>query len=105
MTVMAQEAHVPIADVVRDAIRQRLLPPGMALIQGALADALGVSRVPVRGALQYLASEGLVTFTDEGARVTARGGRRLGGWLELHLGGRPRLRHAPSCASGWFHLQ
>lgn len=59
----------PIADVLRDAIRQRLLPPGMALVQGALADALGVSRVPVREALHSLASEGLVTFFDDGARV------------------------------------
>lgn len=63
-------SEVPIVDVLRDAIRQRLLPPGMALVQGALAEALGVSRVPVREALQYLASEGLVTFADDGARVT-----------------------------------
>ncbi len=64
------EQQPPIADILRDAIRQRLLPPGMALVQGALAQALGVSRVPVREALQYLASEGLVTFADDGARVT-----------------------------------
>lgn len=66
----AERGSVPIVDVLRDAIRQRLLPPGMPLVQGALADALGVSRVPVREALQYLASEGLVTFADDGARVT-----------------------------------
>lgn len=62
--------NVPIADVLRDAIRQGLLPPGKPLVQGALADALGVSRVPVREALQFLASEGLVTFAEDGARVT-----------------------------------
>jgi len=69
-TTDAQQPQPPIADILRDAIRQRLLPPGMALVQGALAQALGVSRVPVREALQYLASEGLVTFADDGARVT-----------------------------------
>jgi DNA-binding GntR family transcriptional regulator len=58
--------------VLRDAIRQRLLPPGSPLIQKAIADALGVSRVPVREALQNLAAEGLVTFADEGgARVSS----------------------------------
>jgi DNA-binding GntR family transcriptional regulator len=60
---------VSITDVIRDAIRQRLLPPGSPLVQSAIADALGVSRIPVREALQFLASEGLVTFTDDGARV------------------------------------
>jgi DNA-binding GntR family transcriptional regulator len=65
------EHAVPLIDVIRDAIRQRLLAPGTPLVQAAIAEALGVSRIPVREALQYLASEGLVTFTDDGARVTS----------------------------------
>lgn len=59
----------PIVDVLRDAIRQRLLAPGMPLVQSALAEALGVSKIPVREALHTLASEGLVTFGEDGARV------------------------------------
>src|SRR5215470_3257032 len=59
-----------ITEVIRDAIRQRLLPPGAPLVQSAIAEAFGVSRIPVREALQYLASEGLVTLGDDGARVT-----------------------------------
>jgi DNA-binding GntR family transcriptional regulator len=61
---------VPVVDVLRDAIRQRLVPPGTPLIQQDVAAALGVSRIPVREALQSLAAEGIVEFSDDGgARV------------------------------------
>ena len=55
-----------IADVLREGIRQRLLAPGQPLIQAAIAEAMGVSRIPVREALHTLAAEGLVTFSDDG---------------------------------------
>ena len=65
-------AKPSIADVMREAIRQGLLVPGQPLIQSAIAEAMGVSRIPVREALHALAAEGLVTFgEDGGARVTA----------------------------------
>lgn len=65
-------AKPPIADVLREGIRQGLLVPGQPLIQASIAEAMGVSRIPVREALHALAAEGLVTFTDDGgARVTA----------------------------------
>ena len=65
-------ARPPIADVLREAIRQGMLAPGQPLIQASIADAMGVSRIPVREALHALAAEGLVTFgEDGGARVTA----------------------------------
>jgi DNA-binding GntR family transcriptional regulator len=67
--VLAPRSDLTIADVLRESIRQRMLPPGMALIQQAVADAMGVSRIPVREALQRLASEGLVVFGDDGVRV------------------------------------
>lgn len=67
---LAPRNDLSIADVLRESIRQRMLPPGMPLIQQTIADAMGVSRIPVREALQRLASEGLVTFGDDGARVT-----------------------------------
>ncbi|MEZ5099585.1 MAG: GntR family transcriptional regulator [Thermoleophilia bacterium] len=62
--------RVPVVDVIRDAIRQRLIAPGAPLVQSALADALGVSKIPIREALHTLASEGLVTFAEDGAHVT-----------------------------------
>jgi len=67
----ARERGVPVVDVLRDAIRQRLLAPGAPLVQASLATALGVSKIPVREALHSLAAEGLVTFTDEGVRVVS----------------------------------
>ena len=61
-----------IAEVLRESIRQGMLAPGQPLIQASIAEAMGVSRIPVREALHALAAEGLVTFgEDGGARVTA----------------------------------
>ncbi|ARP87532.1 GntR family transcriptional regulator [Bordetella genomosp. 9] len=52
-------------DLVLDALRQRILcgqlRPGEALRQEALAEELGVSRIPVREAIRRLEAEGLVS--------------------------------------------
>jgi DNA-binding GntR family transcriptional regulator len=59
-----------VADHVRAMILKRELLPGERLIQSELAERLGVSRTPVREALQKLAAEGLVTLSPyKGARV------------------------------------
>ncbi len=51
-----------------------MLEPGKLLIQASIAEAMGVSRIPVREALFTLAAEGLVTFGEDGsAHVTAFG--------------------------------
>jgi DNA-binding GntR family transcriptional regulator len=58
------------ADRIRELILTRRLVPGERLTQSRLAEKLGVSRTPVREALQKLASEGLVTFSPyKGASV------------------------------------
>ncbi len=59
-------AHPPIAETLREAIRLGLLEPGKPLIQASIAEAMGVSRIPVREALYALAVEGLVTFGKDG---------------------------------------
>jgi DNA-binding GntR family transcriptional regulator len=64
------------ADAVADEIRRRIvsgeLKDGEPLRQDVLANALGVSRIPVREALGRLQSEGLVaSFPHRGAVVTA----------------------------------
>ncbi|ACZ22703.1 transcriptional regulator, GntR family [Sanguibacter keddieii DSM 10542] len=61
------DTPAPIAEpervtrLLRDQIVDGDRPPGSRLVERELAAALGVSRVPVREALQTLAAEGLVT--------------------------------------------
>jgi GntR family transcriptional regulator, rspAB operon transcriptional repressor len=47
-------------DEVRRAIVRREIPPGTVLAEGELADALGISRTPVRSVLRLLLQEELV---------------------------------------------
>lgn len=49
-----------VADSLRESIRAGTLPPGARLVERELAARLGVSRIPVREAIQRLAEEGLV---------------------------------------------
>jgi len=57
------------------ALRERILrgdyPDGEPLRQDALADELGVSRIPVREALRQLEAEGLVTFNPHRGAVVS----------------------------------
>lgn len=48
------------ADRLRNAIRNGLLRPGTRLVERDLAERLGMSRIPVREAIQRLVEEGLV---------------------------------------------
>ncbi len=61
------EEHSPLHDRVVTELRQAILSgrlkPGERLIEGRLADELGVSRNPVREAIRALASEGLIEVT------------------------------------------
>jgi DNA-binding GntR family transcriptional regulator len=57
--------------ILRQAILSGVLAPGEHLRQDALAESIGVSRMPVRSALLQLESEGLVAFhRHRGAVVT-----------------------------------
>lgn len=56
---------------IRDAIVAGVFRPGQRLNLDAIADALGVSRMPVRNGLRQLRSEGLIEVSPyRGARVT-----------------------------------
>lgn len=57
-------------DAVRGMILDGRFAPGARLGEADLAEAVGVSRTPVREALRHLAAEGLVEITpNKGARV------------------------------------
>lgn len=64
-----------VASLTVEALRERILrgdfPEGEPLRQDALADDLGVSRIPVREALRQLEAEGLVTFSPHRGAVVS----------------------------------
>src|ERR1043166_6058602 len=64
-----------IASMTVEALRERILrgdyPEGEPLRQDALADELGVSRIPVREAPRPLDAEGLVTFNPHRGAVVS----------------------------------
>jgi len=70
--------HGRVIEELRQAILSRRLKPGERLVEGRLADELGVSRNPVREAIRVLESEGLVEVTARrGASVDPRENLRV----------------------------
>ena len=51
-----------VYEVLREGILKGVFQPGERMRQDKLAEAIGVSRIPVRSALMQLESEGLITF-------------------------------------------
>src|SRR4051794_15630849 len=74
-TPIAPIQRQTIASMTVEALRERILrgdyPEGEPLRQDALADELGVSRIPVREALRQLEAEGLVTFNPHRGAVVS----------------------------------
>lgn len=65
-------ARAAVYERIRENIANGTLPPGEWIREGPLADALGVSRTPVREALNALAAEGVVEIVrHRGARVSS----------------------------------
>ena len=58
-------------DALRDRILRGKFPEGEPLRQDAIAEELGVSRIPVREALRQLEAEGLVTFNPHRGAVVS----------------------------------
>jgi DNA-binding GntR family transcriptional regulator len=60
-----------VTDALREAILDSVLAPGTWVREDAVAEALSVSRTPVREALRRLADEGLMTKTTHQGSVVA----------------------------------
>src|SRR5271165_4960736 len=58
--IVRHNLHDAIVSRVRDMVIEGTLAPGSRIHEGHLGQELGVSRTPLREALKYLASEGLL---------------------------------------------
>jgi DNA-binding GntR family transcriptional regulator len=67
----AGSAAEKVLQVLREAIIRSRIEPGTPLSETAVAEALGVSRTPVREALRRLAHDGLVRIYPQAATVIA----------------------------------
>jgi DNA-binding GntR family transcriptional regulator len=76
MSVTIGTAHQPLRSLVRDEVRRLVitgeLAPGTRIVEDRLAERLGVSRNPVREALQALAGEGFVDLLPRRGAVVAQ---------------------------------
>lgn len=81
---MTRESN--LTQILRQEILEGALPPGTELLQTVLAARFGVSRIPVRDALQRLAAERLVSvIPGRGAQVIALDRDALAEVYELRL--------------------
>lgn len=64
--------HDDLVERLRDMIIAGTLPPGSRVHEGQIGAALGVSRTPLREALKFLASEGLIALQPGRGAVVRR---------------------------------
>ena len=76
--------HDELVERLRDMIIAGTLPPGARVHEGVIGAALGVSRTPLREALKFLASEGLIELQPgRGAVVRTLTRRDVEGMLDV----------------------
>lgn len=83
-----------VVDELRSRILSGQLPSGSVLRQEALADELGVSRIPLREAMRLLSAEGLVdVYPHKGAYVSMLSKEEVQEFFDLRLRLEPWLFH------------
>ncbi len=84
LPVSRRTLHDELVGRIRDMIIEARLPPGSRIHEGLLGQALGVSRTPLREALKFLASEGLIELVPgRGALVAQLTPRDVRNMLEV----------------------
>jgi DNA-binding GntR family transcriptional regulator len=102
--IVRHNLHDAIVSRVRDMIIEGTLAPGTRIHEGRLGQELGVSRTPLREALKYLASEGLLELAPgRGAVVRSFSAKDVEDSLIVlasleNLAGRLACLHAPDTA-------
>ncbi|MGH6763657.1 MAG: GntR family transcriptional regulator [Phyllobacterium sp.] len=71
-TISRQSLHGEIVSRLRDMIIEGDLQPGERIYENQIGEELGVSRTPLREALKFLASEGLVELVPNRGAVVKR---------------------------------
>lgn len=70
--IARRSLHDQVVGRVRDLIIEGVLTPGMRIHEGQLCAKLGVSRTPLREALKFLASEGLIELVASRGAIVRR---------------------------------
>ncbi|MFT6591202.1 MAG: DNA-binding GntR family transcriptional regulator [Rhodoferax sp.] len=71
LSLAPRALYEEVAELLRQRIYSRELPPGSRIDELKIAEAYGISRTPLREALKVLAAEGLITMkVRRGAYVT-----------------------------------
>ncbi len=82
--ISRQSLHGEMVERLRDMIIEGKLAPGARVNEGQLAAALGVSRTPMREAIKFIASEGLIELVPgRGARIRVLTPRDVREMLEV----------------------
>jgi DNA-binding GntR family transcriptional regulator len=94
---------VAVLDAIKHAILSGELEPGQSLVEAELAQALGVSKTPVREALKTLAGAGLVTMSPyRGAAVRAIDSGTASAIYDMRLLLEPEaVRRAVDAGASW----